>query len=54
MIIKEVFATSIWDESLYKAWSSIVEKSTFLIIAYYENKQDKNILKYERLSNIIK
>jgi Ras-related GTP-binding protein A/B len=83
MNVKEVFGTSIWDESLYKAWSQIVqllipnlaefkeslrqlsqicdcdeivifEKSTFLVIAYHENKPQKDILKYERLSNIIK
>jgi len=32
----------------------LFEKSTFLIIAYHENREDRNILKYERLSNIIK
>lgn len=83
MTLKEVFGTSIWDESLYQAWSQIVqlllpnmpfikeslsqfcvicdcdevvlfEKTTFLIIAYSENKNTKEILKYERISNIIK
>lgn len=81
--IKEVYGTSIWDESLYKAWSCIVqhlipnigfiksslmefcnicacdeivlfEKETFLTISSYESKQSKDILKYERLSNIMK
>ncbi|KAL4456638.1 hypothetical protein ABPG74_000745 [Tetrahymena malaccensis] len=76
------FATSIWDETLYKAWSSIVqqmvpnmqfikqqlkefsdlcdadevvlfEKQTFLIIAFYD-KHERGMLKYERVSNIIK
>lgn len=83
MEIKEIFGTSIWDETLYKAWSQIVqllipnmkfikeslsqfcnicnsdeivlfERSTFLIIAYHENKNNIDVLKYERLSNIIK
>ena len=84
------FATTIWDVSLYNAWSSIVqtimpnlqsinqslerfckviecdeiilfEKSTFLIVAYYKHENDtikeedpKNILKYERISTIVK
>ena len=84
------FATTIWDVSLYNAWSNIVqtimpdlqsinrslekfckiiecdeiilfEKSTFLIVAFYKkdnnNKQEedpKNILKYERISTIVK
>mmetsp|Transcript_17253 Transcript_17253/g.15145 ORF Transcript_17253/g.15145 Transcript_17253/m.15145 type:complete len:184 (+) Transcript_17253:281-832(+) len=80
---KEIFATSIWDDTLYKAWSQIVqllipnmnvikdtlkqfsticdcdevvlfEKQTFLIIAYHENKPNKDIVKYERLSTIVK
>jgi len=25
MTIKEIFGTSIWDDTLYKAWSSIVQ-----------------------------
>lgn len=78
----EFFGTSIWDETLYKAWSNIVqqivpnmafirqqlfelcticdadevvlfEKQTFLIIAYFD-KKDRGMLKYERVSNIIK
>ena len=33
----------------------LFEKSTFLIIAYYEKTNDpKNILKYERISTIVK
>lgn len=81
--VKDVYGTSIWDESLYKAWSNIVqhlipntdfiksslkefcnicacdeivlfEKETFLTIAYHESKKTKDILKYERLSNIMK
>eukprot|EP01017_Pseudomicrothorax_dubius_P009333 TRINITY_DN1314_c0_g1_i6.p1 TRINITY_DN1314_c0_g1~~TRINITY_DN1314_c0_g1_i6.p1 ORF type:complete len:306 (-),score=68.12 TRINITY_DN1314_c0_g1_i6:227-1144(-) len=81
--VKEVFATSIWDETLYKAWSQIVqllipnldtfkeslkqlshicdcdeivvfEKLTFLVIAYHDNRPKKDILRYERISNIIK
>lgn len=80
--IKDIFATSIWDETLYKAWSMIVQhfipnmlfikeslkqlcticdcdeivlfdKQTFLIISYHESKPQKDILKYERVSNII-
>lgn len=83
MNTKEVFATSIWDDTLYKAWSQIVqllipnmsvikdtlkvfagicdcdevvlfEKQTFLIIAYHENRPNKDIVKYERLSTIVK
>jgi len=83
MTPKEVFATSIWDDTLYKAWSQIVqllipnmsiikdtlkqfanvcdcdevvlfEKQTFLIIAYHESKPNKDIVKYERLSTIVK
>eukprot|EP00331_Platyophrya_macrostoma_P020134 CAMPEP_0176463668 /NCGR_PEP_ID=MMETSP0127-20121128/36036_1 /TAXON_ID=938130 /ORGANISM="Platyophrya macrostoma, Strain WH" /LENGTH=306 /DNA_ID=CAMNT_0017855893 /DNA_START=51 /DNA_END=971 /DNA_ORIENTATION=- len=83
MTIKECFGTSIWDDTLYKAWSQIVqlmipnmsfikdtlkqfstvsdcdevvlfEKSTFLIIAYHENLVNKDIVKYERLSTIVK
>jgi len=83
MTPKEVFGTSIWDDTLYKAWSQIVqllvpnigiikenlklfaticecdevvlfEKQTFLIISYYEAKPKKDIVKYERLSTIIK
>eukprot|EP01015_Nassula_variabilis_P031513 TRINITY_DN7134_c0_g1_i5.p2 TRINITY_DN7134_c0_g1~~TRINITY_DN7134_c0_g1_i5.p2 ORF type:complete len:154 (-),score=21.82 TRINITY_DN7134_c0_g1_i5:143-604(-) len=32
----------------------IFEKSTFLIIASYDNKPKKDVSKYERLSNIVK
>lgn len=82
--ILEYFPTSVYNESLYKAWSKIVqnlipnleyisnslknlctisdcneiilvEKVTFLIISFYEVKENnKNILKYERISTIIK
>jgi Ras-related GTP-binding protein A/B len=81
--IKEIFGTSIWDDTLYKAWSQIVqllipnmpfiketlknfcgiwdcdeivlfEKQTFLIIAYHDNRPNKDIVKYERLSTIVK
>ncbi|KAL4505497.1 hypothetical protein ABPG72_002559 [Tetrahymena utriculariae] len=80
--IQGFFASSIWDETLYKAWSLIVqslvpnqkqinnslkqfchfseideivlfEKSTFLVIAFY-NKNEESVIKYERISNIIK
>ncbi|KAL4456637.1 hypothetical protein ABPG74_000744 [Tetrahymena malaccensis] len=80
--IQGFFASSIWNETLYKAWSVIVqslvpdlqqinnelkqfchfneideivlfEKSTFLVIAFY-NKNKECIIKYERVSNIIK
>lgn len=32
----------------------LFERSTFLIIAYYNLKDKNDILKYERLSNIVK
>lgn len=83
--LAEIFATSIWDVSLYYAWSVIikniipdvqmfenilssiseliqceeivvVEKSSFLIIGSHNKTQsnEKEILKYERLSGIVK
>lgn len=83
--LMEVFGTSIWNESLYYAWSIIikhiipdikffntilssmakliqceeiivVEKSSFLIIGSYAKDQgdSKNILKYERISTLVK
>jgi len=92
--VVEFFPTSIWDVSLYQAWSNIVqiiipnlgivnqslqrfcetiecdeiilfEKSTFLIISWCKLKKQgkdgkkvddssKNILKYERISTIMK
>ncbi|EAR88899.1 Gtr1/RagA G motif protein (macronuclear) [Tetrahymena thermophila SB210] len=80
--IQGFFASSIWNETLYKAWSIIVqslvpnlqqlknqlkqlchlceideivlyEKSTFLVIAYY-NMKETCLLNYERVSNVIK
>jgi Ras-related GTP-binding protein A/B len=32
----------------------LFEKQTFLIIAYHENRPNKDIVKYERLSTIVK
>jgi Ras-related GTP-binding protein A/B len=80
---KEYFPTSIWDETLYQAWSQIVqqlipkmpfiqdtlrqicevsgcdeivlfERSTFLIITCFNKAGRKDILRYERVSNIVK
>lgn len=77
------FKTSIWDETLYKAWSDIVhillpnvgtltdklkdfcdacsadevvlfEKSTFLVIAYHDNRDHVDGHRFEKISNIIK
>uniref|UniRef100_UPI0035900C07 ras-related GTP-binding protein A isoform X3 n=1 Tax=Myxine glutinosa TaxID=7769 RepID=UPI0035900C07 len=77
------FRTSIWDETLYKAWSCIVyqlipnvqqletslcmfaniieadevllfEKATFLVISHYQSKQQRDIHRFEKISNIIK
>ena len=83
--IIDIFGTSIWNESLYYAWSVIikhiipditffntilssmakliqceeiivVEKASFLIIGSYnkDTKDAKNILKYERISTLVK
>ncbi|CAK55827.1 unnamed protein product (macronuclear) [Paramecium tetraurelia] len=81
--VKEIFATCIWDETLYKAWSQIVqnlipdrdiihnslktfctkcscdevvlfEKQSYLVIDFVDVNEKKDILKYERISNIIK
>ncbi|CAD8136723.1 unnamed protein product [Paramecium pentaurelia] len=81
--VKDVFATCIWDETLYKAWSQIVqnllpdrdiihnslksfcnqcncdevvlfEKQSYLVIDFVDVNEKKDILKYERISNIIK
>ncbi|CAD8052072.1 unnamed protein product [Paramecium sonneborni] len=81
--VKDVFATCIWDETLYKAWSQIVqnllperdiirkslkslcnkcscdeivlfEKQSYLVIDFEDLSEKKDILKYERISNIIK
>jgi Ras-related GTP-binding protein A/B len=41
MKIKEIFATSIWDETLYKAWSKIVQ----FLIPNLSNVQE-NLLKF--------
>ncbi len=77
------FGTSIWDETLYKAWSSIVyslvpniqllenhldkfcslcqadeivlfEKATFLVISHATHKEQEDVHRYEKISNIIK
>uniref|UniRef100_A0ABM5EW97 Ras-related GTP-binding protein n=3 Tax=Agamidae TaxID=81953 RepID=A0ABM5EW97_9SAUR len=77
------FRTSIWDETLYKAWSSIVyqlipnvqqlemnlrnfaqiieadevllfERATFLVISHYQCKEQRDIHRFEKISNIIK
>lgn len=81
--VRQFFGTSIWDETLYQAWSQIVqllipnmtfikqtlkefcevsgcdeavlfERSTFLIIGYHDVKNKPDLLKYEKVSNIIK
>ena len=84
MDVTQFFGTSIWDVTLYNAWSKIIqtllpdlkfltdclsdickisecdeiilfEKYTFLIIAYYEkNPNTKSVVKYERISQIVK
>lgn len=83
MKVKKFFATSIWDETLYQAWSQIVqllipnreriestlqeicenslcqeaalfERSTFLILGHYHKEGKNDILKYEKIANIIK
>ncbi|XP_007453790.1 PREDICTED: ras-related GTP-binding protein B-like isoform X1 [Lipotes vexillifer] len=77
------FRTSIWDETLYKAWSSIVyqlipnvqqlemnlrnfaeiieadevllfERATFLVISHYQCKEQHDVHRFEKISNIIK
>lgn len=77
------FRTSIWDETLYKAWSSIVymlipnvrdveanlndmadilgadeillfERSTFLVIAHAQRDDQRDIHRFEKISNIFK
>lgn len=77
------FRTSIWDETLYKAWSSLVcslipnitelethlgsfcdicesdeivlfERATFLVIAHSTRKDQRDIHRFEKISNIIK
>ncbi|XP_056664707.1 ras-related GTP-binding protein B isoform X3 [Monodelphis domestica] len=77
------FRTSIWDETLYKAWSSIVyqlipnvqqlemnlrnfaqiieadevllfERATFLVISHYQCKEQRDVHRFEKISNIIK
>eukprot|EP00298_Acanthocystis_sp_HF-20_P009847 c18534_g2_i1.p1 GENE.c18534_g2_i1~~c18534_g2_i1.p1 ORF type:complete len:305 (-),score=75.71 c18534_g2_i1:67-981(-) len=77
------FQTSIWDESLYKAWSSLVcslipnkkvlednlsnfcdiceadevvlfEKATFLVISHSTRKKQRDVHRFEKISNIIK
>uniref|UniRef100_A0A8C0DYT1 Ras-related GTP-binding protein n=1 Tax=Balaenoptera musculus TaxID=9771 RepID=A0A8C0DYT1_BALMU len=77
------FRTSIWDETLYKAWSSIVyqlipnvqqlemnlrnfaeiieadevllfERATFLVISHYQCKEQRDVHRSEKISNIIK
>lgn len=77
------FRTSIWDETLYKAWSTIVttlipnvdvlqrqlvafgniceadevvmfEKATFLVISNSTKKEHTDLLRFEKISNIIK
>ena len=77
------FPTSIWDESLYHAWSSIVhamipnvevlerhlkkfgdvceaeevvlfERATFLVISRLSHKPNSDVLRFEKISNIMK
>ena len=79
----DCFRTSIWDETLYKAWSQIVyalmpnikqleshltsfcdvigadevvvfEKSTFLVISHATSKQQNDVHRFEKISNIVK
>nr|XP_054112910.1 ras-related GTP-binding protein A-like [Callithrix jacchus] len=76
------FRTSIWDKTLYKAWSSIVyqliptvqqlemnlrnfaqiieadevllfERATFLVISHYQCKEQRDVHRFEKISNII-
>lgn len=77
------FATSIWDETLYKAWSAMVyslipnvkvlekflhdfgsiceadevvlfEKATFLVISHATITEQRDVHRFEKISNIIK
>ncbi|CAF0840814.1 unnamed protein product [Brachionus calyciflorus] len=77
------FQSSIWDETLYKAWSQILhelisnsaqlerslkdfadvieadeillfEKTTFLIISHCHKKENSDLQRFEKISNIIK
>jgi Ras-related GTP-binding protein A/B len=77
------FRSSIWDESLFRAWSAIVyslipniklveanldnftkilgadetvlfEKATFLVIAHSSRKEQIDVNRFEKISNIIK
>ncbi|ETI56751.1 hypothetical protein, variant [Phytophthora nicotianae CJ01A1] len=55
------FGTSIWDETLYRAWSSIVadevvlfERATFLVISHATHTNHRDIHRFEKISNIIK
>lgn len=81
--IKQFYLTSIWDESMYQAWSAIVqqlvphrsfileslkafceasgcheailfEKSSFLVMGSYCTETKDNLLRYEKVSNIVK
>jgi Ras-related GTP-binding protein A/B len=81
--VVDCFRTSIWDETLYRAWSQIVsfllpnikvleknlkvfcetlnadevvlfERSTFLVISYYDAKKHEDQHRFEKISNIIK
>lgn len=77
------FQTSIWDESLFRAWSSIVyqlvpnvrqleqqlnsfcdimdadevilfERATFLVISHVTRREQKDVHRFEKVSNIVK
>ena len=79
----QCFRTSIWDETLYRAWSSIVyslipniatlqdhlgafrdlceademvlfERATFLVIAYSSSSKQRDVHRFEKISNIVK
>jgi len=79
----QCFRTSIWDETLYKAWSTIVttlipnvdllqqqlvafadiceadevvmfEKTSFLVICNSSRNEHRDVLRFEKISNIIK
>lgn len=82
-VVVTCFKTSIWDETLYRAWSSIVyklipnvkeleqsletfaeimdsdevllfERATFLVISHCQRNLQRDIHRFEKVSNIIK
>lgn len=82
-LIPTCYQTSIWDESLYKAWSGLVcslipniseleshlnnfcsvceadevvlfERATFLVISHATRQEQRDVHRFEKISNIIK